>query len=345
MRRSPTRPKQGRTSPDRTGDLEVAEPVRWAILGTANIARANFIPSLRLAGGTVTALGSRETTRGLAFVEQQGLDAAVSSYQEALENPAVEAVYIAVPNRFHLEWVEAALNRKSVVLCEKPLGLSGAEARQAITAAGQGGHLLWEAFAFPFHRQFERLLTLIDEGTIGQVREIVSSFHFPVASEVNIRWQAALGGGALYDVGCYPIHLASLVFADPAVMAQALWSLSQTGVDAEVQGILAYRKGRRLVLSAGMRRPRDTTTRIMGSEGEMLLSDPYHPQGSSSLTVSRGGETEDLRLMTDEPTFTPMLRHINAVIRGREKPRHLAGSDSLSTADALDLVRHAAVDI
>lgn len=329
-----------RPEPDR------AMPIRWAIVGTANIARGNFLPALRTAGfGEVLAVGSRDSARARAFCESQGLEAAATSYREAAESTDVDAVYIALPNTLHLEWTEAALRAGRTVLCEKPLGINPGEVQQAVATAQATGRWLWEAFVFPFHRQMDQIAALIADGRIGEPREIVSHFHFPVTTSTNIRWQLELAGGALNDVGCYPLHLASLVFQAPPERAFPVQVLSSGGVDSEIQGLLVYPGGRRLMFSAGLSRPRDTTTRIIGSEGDLAISDPFHPGRADSVVLRRGRETQEMRLMGDEPTFTPMVRHIHAVIAGREQPRHLAESDARLTAAALDLVRREALAV
>lgn len=321
------------------------QPVRWAVLGTANIARRNFIPSLALTGGTLVSVGTRDRPRGQAFLREQELEANVSGYQGAATFAAADAVYVALPNTLHADWARQALNAGKPVLCEKPLAPDPGQVRAVAAEARVLGVPLWEAFAFPFHRQMDFVLSAIGRGEIGEPREIVSHFHFPVSDERNIRWRAALAGGALNDVGCYPIHLAGLVFRAPALGATALWTLTEEGVDSEVEAILAFRGGGRLLLSAGMRRPRDTATRIIGSEGELRLSDPFHPDGAAILEVHRGREVEVHRLMPDEPTFASMVMHIHSVVLGREQPRHLAESDAVATAEAMEMVRRAAANV
>jgi predicted dehydrogenase len=261
------------------------------------------------------------------------------SYQDAVESDAVDAVYVALPNTLHVEWATQALRAGKLVLCEKPLGTSPAQVEAALAAAVASNGLLWEAFVFPFHRQMDRVTELIDGGTIGELREIISSFHFKVRSLENIRWRPELAGGALNDVGCYPIHLAVLLFQQAAQIAVALESREPGGVDSETQGVLGFERGRRLLFSSGMGRFRDTTTRLIGTDGEILLTDPYHPSPADTLTLHSGAQLEVEQLVPDEPSFTEMIRHIHAVREGRTAPRHLAATDSLPSARALEQVR------
>ncbi|MGH9070120.1 MAG: Gfo/Idh/MocA family protein [Acidimicrobiales bacterium] len=316
---------------------------RWAILGSANIAQANFVPALASAGGgQVTVLGTRDVERGRVFAAKAGLDIELLSYEEAIDSDAVDAVYVALPNALHAEWAKLALRAGKLVLCEKPLGADPAQVEAVLAEADASGALLWEAFVFPFHRQMDRVTELVESGAIGELREIISSFHFQVRSPANIRWSKELAGGALNDVGCYPVHLAVLLFKQVPEVAVGLQSRTSSGVDAETQGLLGFEGGRRLLFSSGMSRFRDTSTRLVGTEGELLLTDPYHPTPTDTLTIHRGAELAVERLVPDEPSFTEMIRHIHAVREGRSAPRHLAVFDSLPSAQALQQVREAA---
>src|SRR5947209_16928199 len=189
------------------------EPIRWGILGTANIARAQFLPALRAAGtGVASVVGSRDRTRSEGWAAEHGVERGVAGYEALVTAPDVDAIYIALPNHLHAEWAAAALRAGKAVLCEKPLCTSVAETETLLNLAQQFGSLLWEAFVFPFHDQFVQLQELIGSGTIGDTREIQSNFYFKVRSRENIRLSPDMYGGALNDVGCYPLRLAQLLF-------------------------------------------------------------------------------------------------------------------------------------
>ncbi|HUY96994.1 MAG TPA: Gfo/Idh/MocA family oxidoreductase [Verrucomicrobiae bacterium] len=315
-------------------------PVGWAVLGTANIARAAFLPALlRAGGGRVVVVGSRDLARGRAFAEREAPLATVGSYARALADPRVQAVYLPLPNHLHPAWAIRALEAGKAVLCEKPLGLSVGKVESILTAAERTGGLIWEAFVFPFHPQARRLQTLLAEGAIGEPREVLGGFHFRVRAPENIRWSAGCGGGALNDVGCYPIHLARLVFGTEPVAARALERREGHEVDAETQGMLRFPAGRRLLFTCGLERAYDAETRILGTEGAIRLSNPYHPDAADVLELHRGTTVTRERLAGGEPSFTFAIRHIHRVLAGREGPLHLARDDALGTARALELVR------
>lgn len=318
-------------------------PVRWGILSTANIARSSFLPAVRAADdAAAVAVASRDLERGRRWAEEHGVESAVGSYGQLLEDESIEAVYIALPNAFHARWTVAALEAGKAVLCEKPLCVSPEETQEVLEVARRTGSLLWEAFVFPFRPQTVRLHTEIESGRLGEIREIQSNFHFRISNPQNIRLRPELGGGALNDVGCYPVHLAGQMFGRVPERGTAVSHWTSTGVDMETQGILGYPGNGRLTFSCGMDRPFDTFTRVLGTEGEVRLTNPFHPRPGDVMEIITAQGTEHVPVTDRDPSFTNCVRHINAVIRGRETPRHLAIDDALGTAIGLQLARQSA---
>ncbi len=315
-------------------------PVRWGILGTANIARAAFLPALRAAGGRAVAVASRDKDAAEQWAARHGVERAVEGYDGLLGADDIQAVYIPLPNNLHAAWAMAALRAGKVVLCEKPLCTSVAETEAVLGVARETGGLLWEAFVFPFQRQMERVRELLAAGAIGEVRDIQSNYYFKLRDRHNIRLSPELFGGALNDVGCYPLRLAELIFgaAAEAAVAHAMWA--PEGVDEEMSAIASYPGGRRLVFSCGLLRPYDTFTRLMGTEGEIRVVNPYHPDPCDHIEIRQAGRETIERVVGPAPSFTRAVEHIHAVMRGEEAPRHLALDDSPATAR--DLV-HAAM--
>lgn len=322
-------------------NLSADEPVRWTVLGTANIAAKAFLPAMRATGAAAVAVGSREPARASAWARDNNVVAAFS-YQEAIDTPA-NAIYIALPNTEHVRWAKAAVSTGRAVLCEKPLGVNEADVNDLLSVCGTDT-LLWESFVFLFHPQTALLQRYIDNGAIGDLSEIVSEFHFLVDSPANIRLQSNLAGGALNDVGCYPIRLARLLFGAEPDRASALSFQSEadgSGVDLAVAGTCDFPGERRLVFSAGLRRRMSTHTRIIGSKGELRVSNPFHPRAGD--TVELVTEESSRTVWTNDGTtaFQYAVGHIGAVVRRQARPRHLAVDDALKNARALDIVRAA----
>ena len=313
-----------------------SDPVRWGIISTANIARGQFLPGLRAAGGIPAAVAGRDLGRAQAWAEKHGVDRAVAGYQALIDDPDIDALYIPLPNSLHAEWTVKALRAGKPVLCEKPLCGTLAEAEQVLAVAGETGTLLWEAFVFPFHAQFAAVQKLLADGAIGELLEIQSDFHFMVGNPANIRLARDLDGGALNDVGCYPVRIALELFGAGHTDAWATAVWGGHDVDVDTQGSLGFPGGRRLLLTCGMRRAYDTFTRLLGTAGQIQLTNPFHPGRGDSYTVLTDGEPpRTLDAGAAEPSFTGMIRHIQNVLRGGEAPRQLALDTSLASARAL----------
>lgn len=318
--------------------MPAAPPVtRWGIVGTANIARGAFLPGLRHAGGgTAEAVASRDLGTAERYAAEHGIGRAVAGYEALISDPGIDALYVPLPNSMHAEWVIAALRAGKPVLSEKPLCGTLADTEQVLAVARETGTLLWEAFVFPFHAQMTHVRAAVTSGAIGDLREIQSSFHFLVRRPENIRFSADLQGGALNDVGCYPIRLALDLFGAEHQSAWADAVVGGRGVDVESWGSLGYPGDRRLLLSCGLRRSYDTLTRLLGDAGEIRLSNPFHPSAEDYFEVlSPGRDAGPRQQAADEPSFTPAIRHIQAVLHGDEAPRLLATDTALPVARAL----------
>ncbi|MHB1433493.1 MAG: Gfo/Idh/MocA family protein [Streptosporangiaceae bacterium] len=309
--------------------------IRWGIIGTANIARVAFLPALRVAGGRAVAVAGRDGDRAAAYAAEHGVERGVAGYQALVDDPDVDALYLALPNSLHAQWTIAALRAGKPVLCEKPLCGRLAETERVLAAAAETGTLLWEAFVFGFGAQLAAVRALVADGAIGDLREIHSAFHFRVGRPDNIRLSADLHGGALLDVGCYPVRLGQEFFG-PHESAWAARELGGDGVDIETWGSLGYPDGRRLLLSCGMRRDYDTFTRLLGTTGQIHLTNPFHPGPKDTATLYPAhGDPAVVGGPASEPSFTPAIRHINAVLAGEQEPRLLATETSLAAARAL----------
>jgi len=315
--------------------MATSSNLRWGIIGTANIARAAFLPALRVAGGVPAAVAGRDEGRTKQWAAENGVERAITGYQNLIDDPAIDALYNALPNSLHADWTIAALAAGKPVLCEKPLCGTLADTERVLAVARETGTLLWEAFVFPFNEHMGRLRSLVADGAIGELREVQSDFHFKVTRPGNIRLSADLQGGALRDVGCYPVRLGQEFFGDHET-AWAARVIGGQGVDLETWGSLGYSGGRRLLLSSGMRRDRDTFSRLLGDKGQIHVSNLFHPGPQDFVALyPSGGEVVTFPATVDEPAFTAALRHVSAAIAGEEEPRLLAVDTSLATARAL----------
>ena len=317
--------------------------VRWGILGAARIASSSFLPGLREAGGGRAALvASRDLERAESYALAQGVDRAVEGYESVIDSPDIDAVYVALPNSHHARWTARALEAGKAVLCEKPLCVSSAETVAVLESAASTDSRLWESFVFPFHPQHHRLLELLSAGAIGEVVELVSPFHFKLSRSVDIRLSGSLRGGALADVGCYPVRLAQEVLStrDPSPGDVVGFSTGTAEVDTETVAIVDYGP-QRLLLGCSFTRAFDVFTRVLGTEGQIHMSNPFHPTPADSLVLVRDGKEIIEHPTVDARSFAAALRHIHAVVRGEEAPAHLAAESALRSERTLEAIAQA----
>lgn len=319
------------------------EPIRWAILGTAGIARRTFIPSMKAVGGGVAALvAGRDADRARQFAADHGVQRSVGDYRSAVEDPEIDAVYIPLPNAMHAEWTIAALEAGKGVLCEKPLCSTLEETERVLSVSRRVGRPVWEAIAFPFRSQTARFLELLADGVIGEVREIQAAFHFTIQPG-DIRLSAELAGGALADVGCYPIRLARLIFNAEATGVRASQRFTDSGVDDETWGIVDFPDDRRLLFSCGFAKAYNTMARVLGTAGEMRISMPYAGYPSDTITILRqDAEPIVEHAVENDPQFAGIVGHIHEALTGAAPARHLATEDAAGNAAVIDAVRRSA---
>jgi len=185
--------------------------VRWGLLGAGWIATKAIVPAMHSAADTIVqSVASRDLNRAQALnpitVHQ--------SYEELINDPLVDAVYISLPNHLHCQWTVAALKAGKHVLCEKPFAMNTAEVEIMVQTARENDRLLVEAVSPRWHPRMKRMIDYVKAGNIGEIVSIDSSFTFPASIEGNYRLSPAMGGGALYDVGVYPLHAFAALMGD-----------------------------------------------------------------------------------------------------------------------------------
>jgi len=210
--------------------------IRWGVLGVANIGVRTVIPAIQRApNARLIAIASRTPARAEDAARRLGIPRAHGSYEALLADPEVEAVYIPLPNSLHREWTIRCAEAGKHVLCEKPLALTAREAEEMAAACRQHGVALMEAFMYRFHPRTERVGRLAADGALGDVRMVRAAFTFAVREpDLNIRFRRDLGGGALYDVGCYTINVSRMVLGEPE-LAFAAGRVGDHGVDEQVE--------------------------------------------------------------------------------------------------------------
>ena len=246
--------------------------MNWSILGTGRIAERFGTQLPATEDGRLIAVGSRTPDRVPSWAE----GASMGTYAAALADPEVEAVYIGLPNGLHLEWTLRALAAGKHVLCEKPLALQPSEAEQMFTAAKKHGLLLVEAFMYRCQPAVEEALRLVREGAIGEVKTMRGAFSFEHTLQPHDpRWDAEMGGGALFDVGCYPVQFMNAFMDAEPVRVHASLSHSKPEVDGSGAALLHYHGGAAGVITFGMEIGGDRSFKICGTRGNLSFTDPW----------------------------------------------------------------------
>jgi predicted dehydrogenase len=266
----------------------MADPLRWGILGTGNIA-GQFCAGGGGRRGRLAAVGSRATTSAEAFAATHGIPTH-GSYESVLADPAVDAVYVSLPNALHKQATLAALAAGKHVLCEKPIGLDAAEAEQMFDAAARHGRMLVEAFMFRCHPVTLAVQRAVAAGAIGQVRLVRSSFCYRTTKIAgNVRFDRSLGGGCLMDVGCYCVNLSRLFAGAEPTGTSAAATFHSTGVDDGIVGTLSFPNGVLASFTCNMAAQADNTAYICGTDGFVEIPVPWKPPTvGATYVVARG---------------------------------------------------------
>jgi len=247
-------------------------------LSTAKIAREKVVPATQQSKlGRVAAIASRDLVRAKTLAAQLGIEKAYGTYDELLADPNIDAVYNPLPNHMHVPWSLRALAAGKHVLCEKPIGLSVAEAEQlAATAAAQPKLKMMEAFMYRFHPQWQATKQLVQEGRIGELRTIHTQFAYYNDDPQNIRNQPAMGGGALMDIGCYPISLSRFLYdAEPQRVLAHMERDPVLKVDWLTSAVLKFAAGT-ATFTCSTQHAAYQRVNIFGSEGRIEIEIPFN---------------------------------------------------------------------
>jgi predicted dehydrogenase len=273
----------------------MAEKIRWGIIGTGNIAR-QFARGLAVVpDAELVAVGSRTQASADAFAELFSVPHRHATYEALAEDPQVDVVYVATPHNLHCANSLLCLEAGKAVLCEKPFTINAAEAAQVIDRAREKGLFLMEAMWTRFLPALVRLRELLTTGTIGPVHLLAADLGFRAQFDPKSRlFDSQLGGGALLDLGVYPVSLASMVFGAPACLT-GLAYLGATGVDEQAGVVLGYDAGRLAVIYMSIRAETSREAILMGSSGQIRVHAPiFMPAGPTLSLVDQTDQVLDL---------------------------------------------------
>jgi predicted dehydrogenase len=319
------------------------DTLRIGTLGAAKIAPAALIkPARLLPGVAVTAVAARDTQRAERFASKHSIPRVLSSYDALVEDPDIDAIYNPLPNGLHGRWTIAALKAGKHVLCEKPFTANAEEAEQVADAAEASGRTVMEAFHWRYHPLAQRLIDVVNDGTLGQIRRIETWVCFPLPFKSDIRYQLDLAGGAMMDAGCYAVNMVRAIAAAEPSVVRAMAKLRSPGVDRAMRAELAFEDGRTATATCSMwsRQLLRVAIRVTGSAGRVDVFNPLAPHMWHRMTVRTEGRRKAERVRGDA-TYTYQLRAFESAVRdGTPFPTTVA--DAVANMRVIDDVYRAA---
>ena len=325
--------------------------VRWGILGCSGIGKSRTIPGLLACeNAELYAIAGRNEEKLKAYAEPFAPKKLYTDYQALLEDENVDAVYLPLPNGIHMEWVEKAAKAGKHILCEKPMALTEEQVREMFAAAKANGVLLEEAYAYRHAQLAQKVKEIVDSGAIGRIRYLESKHSTFDTNRSGIRYQKGNGGGAVYDVTCYNVSLASyLLGKDPEDMSVYCGFDKETGVDTSDAVMLRYEEGVTAMLYAGLDAYRRGCYSILGETGRIDVDHKFNSSGVCHIRVSTGARpqgaeyvdetTTDYTIWVEDNYKREIELFSDAVLNGT--PLTISEEESLRTARVCDAIRKA----
>lgn len=295
----------------------------------------------RSSNSVIGALASRDTAKLSDAQARFGAVRGHGSYEALLDDPDVDAVYVPLPNSLHSEWTLRAIEAGKHVLCEKPIGLNQQEAEEMAAAARRRGVKLMEAFMYRYTERTRKVIEVIRSGELGEIKQVSSTFRFLLTNPVSIKLRRELGGGALYDVGCYPVNFIGLAMdlalgvrpggsSPEAISAECIRT---QGVDTSFAGVLKYSNGTLGTFSCGFDAHGRIVAEIIGTKGILDIPDTYLNE-AGALTLTRGSERREIPIAASDRYRAEIEDFASAIVENRDPLFPL--EETLRNAEVID---------
>ncbi len=328
----------------------MSDRIKWGVLGNALIARKCVIPAIQKShNGIIHALGTRSPATAEEVAEKNGIQHVYDTYEAVIEDPAIDAVYIPLPNHLHQPWSQKALSAGKHVLCEKPLACNARQAREMAEHAASCGRLLMEAFMYRFHPRSRRIKQMVDENAIGDPRLVRSAFCFHMDEDIiqsgdNIRLKPEMGGGALMDVGCYGVSVARWMIGTEPLKVQAQAVYHAAGVDLHLVGTLGFSGGQLATVEASFVTSLQQTYAVVGTRGTIELPHnafvPWEKDAAYTLRA-QDEETGQEHQVQGADEYQLMVEHFADAVLNRADLSYTP-DDSIANMRVLDALAEAA---
>jgi predicted dehydrogenase len=310
--------------------------LNWGLLSTARINRALIPPLLASKRTTLGAVASRSESTARDFAREHNIPRAHGSYEALLADPEIDVIYNPLPNHLHAEWTIKALRAGKHVLCEKPFALTLPEVDAMIAASKETGKVLAEAFMYRHHPQTLKVKEMVESGALGKLQLIKGAFTFTLNREGNFRNIKEMGGGSIWDVGCYPISYARMIVgAEPTEVFG--WQVSgPDGSDMSFFGQMKFANGVHAEFDAGFQSPLRSFIEIVGSEAVVNIPVPFKPGLKAQFQirrVSNKNKIETIHVPGPELYLGEVEDMCDAILLG--KPTRMSLEDSRGNVAAI----------
>ena len=300
--------------------------LNWGLLSTANINRA-LIPPLQVSKRNhLLAVGSRSQATADAYAKEKMIERAHGSYEALLADPDIDVIYNPLPNHLHAEWTIKAVEAGKHVLCEKPLALTLDEVDAIKAAARKHGRVVAEAFMYRHHPQTLKVQEMVKNGSLGTLKLIRASFGFFLDREGDIRLKPEMGGGSIWDVGCYPISYARTIVGESPLEVFGAQVTGPTGVDLTFAGQMKFANDVLAQIDCSFDIPLYWGVEILGSEASLKILSPFKPEVNEKLLLTRGDQTETIKVKGQELYIGEVEDMADAILLGKDS--HVSLDDS-----------------
>jgi len=307
--------------------------LRWGLLSTANINRSLIPPLKASKRNRLVAVASRSQAAAEGYAHKWKIPHAFGSYEALLNSRDVDVIYNPLPNGLHAEWTIKALQAGKHVLCEKPMAMSLAEMDAIQSASQQTGRVVAEAFMYRHHPQTLKVKAMVADGSLGKLQMIKGSFTFMLDRAGDVRLDKGLGGGSIWDVGCYPISFARLVTGAEPLEVFGWQITGQTGIDMSFIGQMRFPDDVHAQFDCGFASPFHAFMEIVGTQGTLNIPVPFKPGKKEKIYFTHDNKTEKLEIKGRELYIGEVEDMADAILLG--KPSRMSLEDSRGNAAAI----------
>ncbi|HJV46648.1 MAG TPA: Gfo/Idh/MocA family oxidoreductase [Bacillota bacterium] len=309
--------------------------VKWGIIGYARIAKNEVIPAiLRTEDAQLYAIASEDLNKREECQKSYSGVKVYNQYEELLDDTEIDAVYLPLPNSLHKEWAIKAMKRGKHVLCEKPIALNAADCLEMIQVAQAEGIMLMEAFMYRYTDRIQKVCEILASKEIGSVKFIHSTFRFLLNRPNTIKVRSELGGGSLYDVGCYPVNFAGMITNEIPESCQSE-CVVENGVDIIFSAVLKYPSGIMASINCGFNAFNQMSSEIVGTKGRIEISDTF--LGTKGIITIVTDEGSRQVVVDDSDRYALEVADFTNSILQKQRP-YLSLDESYRNMQVMDML-------